>query len=68
MNIRSQSALAAVLLTGAADAMAQDGGPHRALYMMIGGGIGFVLGFLAGLWWCKRHHRHGDGDHTHQDH
>ena len=67
MNIRSKSALAAVMLSGAADAMAQDGNPHRVLYMLIGGGIGFVLGFLAGLWWCKRHHRHGDEDHKPHD-
>ena len=59
MKAPTKIALSAVLLMAAADAMA-DGGPHVVTWLVAGGLGGFLLGFLAGLWWCKRHHKHSD--------
>jgi hypothetical protein len=61
MKTEIKAALALILFTVAADAMAQ-GSPRRVTYMLVGGGIGGVLGFLAGLWWCRRCHEKNKGD------
>ncbi len=61
MKTETKAALAFMLLTVAADAMAQ-GAPRRVAYMLVGGGIGGFVGFLAGLWWCRRCHEKNKSD------
>jgi hypothetical protein len=56
LKIDNKLALLVVLLTAAVDAMAQDGSPRRVMYMLSGGAVGGIVGFLLGLWWCRRCH------------
>lgn len=55
MNMKPQTriALTLMLMTATADAMAQ-GSPRRVVYFLGGAVVGGLLGFLLGLWWCRR--------------
>jgi hypothetical protein len=35
---------------------------HEATWLVAGGGLGGVIGFLLGLWWCRRCHEKKKGD------
>jgi hypothetical protein len=64
MKTETRVAVAAILATVAADAMAQ-GGPRTVMWMIGGAVGGGILGFLLGLWWCRHCHDKQMGDKPH---
>jgi hypothetical protein len=62
MNKHAQWAVGAALMTAALDAMA-DGGPRHVIWLIApAAAAGAAVGFLAGLWWCRRCHDKNKGD------
>lgn len=53
MNATTRATLALFLFSAATDAFAQ-GAPRRVAFALGGAAIGGIIGFLLGLWWCRR--------------
>jgi threonine dehydrogenase-like Zn-dependent dehydrogenase len=64
MNSSSRLALGVVMMTAAADAMAHSG-PHQATWLVVAGAG--VIGFLAGVLWCRRGDKNKDKDNQSSD-
>lgn len=59
MNTSMKFGLFSGLTTAASGAFAGPPGGGVVWALAYTGG-GFIAGFLLGLWWCKRSHKHGE--------